>query len=350
LPEDKQNNVRQELLAKVQDEQAWVSARKPFFDEDGYCWPVKVLAALAPHYPEAVLIEMKRRYPQGYCRRELTQVLVALAPFLSGEVLAVALRMTDQEERAKVLIALGPFLKQKVLMAARDIHSEEDRAKVLISVAQHFEEDKRKVILLETLERAKQIDNERTRSGVLEVLAPALPREVFDAAQKMSDEQARAEVFASLVSYFPQEIRVLVGTMEDHEALSRMIGALMGHEAVESLKLEMLKLEEDKEFTEEYALKHLMNMFKSVLQTAQATQNEKHRANVFSNFSVQSQSFPRSILYPVWEMVLLHISRNTRPQALADIAALMPVIFRLGGKNAVRDTFLVVQTISSWWP
>jgi hypothetical protein len=44
------------------------------------------------------------------------------------------------------------------------------------------------------------------------------------------------------------------------------------------------------------------------------------------------------------------LSRRTRPNLLSDLTALMPIIHRLGGEKAIRDTLDAVQKVTKWWP
>lgn len=348
LSENRQNDLWRDLLSKLQsDDHEWAQMPEMFGQDEH--WQVKALVALASHHPEIVFAEVKKRYHHKLSNKELTQVLIALAPSLPQEVFEEALRITDEEERAKVLTALDSSLKQKVLMAAGNMRSEKDRAEVLVSVAQHFKESKRKAILLAVLEKAKRIEGEGKRVEVLKVLAPFLPKEVFEVARKIKDELARAEVFTSLFSFFPQEIRVLAEEMDGQGAMM-MTGFFLGHEMTESLRIKISKIQGDKEYALKQVEEEIENIIERILQAARATQNEEFRAEAFKDFSIKASILPQSVLSMIWQMILLHLGQCTRPQALIDIAALMPVIYRLGGKKAVRDTFLAVQTVSIWWP
>ncbi|WP_460205227.1 hypothetical protein [Scytonema sp. NUACC21] len=46
-------------------------------------------------------------------------------------------------------------------------------------------------------------------------------------------------------------------------------------------------------------------------------------------------------------MTILSVHR--RPNLLSDINALTPVIFTLGGQEAVKDTASAIQDVSRWW-
>ena len=59
---------------------------------------------------------------------------------------------------------------------------------------------------------------------------------------------------------------------------------------------------------------------------------------------------PKTELYPLWQDTLHTLSLRTRPDLLSDIKELTPVIFYLGGQEAIKNTAIAIQEISRWWP
>jgi hypothetical protein len=55
-------------------------------------------------------------------------------------------------------------------------------------------------------------------------------------------------------------------------------------------------------------------------------------------------------LYSLWTETLPLLARRTRNDLLADLRALEPVVARLGGPEAVAETFRAIQDVGRWWP
>ena len=52
----------------------------------------------------------------------------------------------------------------------------------------------------------------------------------------------------------------------------------------------------------------------------------------------------------IWQEVLHSLSVDTRQVFYLNLQALAPVIFALGGSEAVTETSLAVQDVGHWWP
>ncbi len=53
----------------------------------------------------------------------------------------------------------------------------------------------------------------------------------------------------------------------------------------------------------------------------------------------------RARLYPLWRETLRHLVGRTRTGLLSDLAALEPVIHRLGEPQAIAETFCAIQDV-----
>jgi hypothetical protein len=58
----------------------------------------------------------------------------------------------------------------------------------------------------------------------------------------------------------------------------------------------------------------------------------------------------RPALYPLWAETLPVLVSRTRRNLLSDLRALAPVIAKLGGAEAVAETFRAIQDVGRWWP
>jgi hypothetical protein len=54
--------------------------------------------------------------------------------------------------------------------------------------------------------------------------------------------------------------------------------------------------------------------------------------------------------YQAWKKTLSFLTRRTRRALLSDLRALAPVIAKLGGEEAIAETFHAIQDVGRWWP
>lgn len=73
-------------------------------------------------------------------------------------------------------------------------------------------------------------------------------------------------------------------------------------------------------------------------------------ARALASMASHLAAFPRPALYPLWDETLRALARRTRRDLLADLRALMPLILRLGGPQAIAETFRAVRDVARWWP
>ena len=86
------------------------------------------------------------------------------------------------------------------------------------------------------------------------------------------------------------------------------------------------------------------------LAAARHIQNDKGRAEAIVALANKLTQMPKTELYPLWQDTLHTLSLRTRPDLLSDIKELTPVIFYLGGQEAIKNTAIAIQEISRWWP
>jgi hypothetical protein len=78
--------------------------------------------------------------------------------------------------------------------------------------------------------------------------------------------------------------------------------------------------------------------------------SESARAEALAALAPRLAELPRPALYPLWDETLSHRARRTRPDLLADLRALVPVIHALGGEAAIAETARAIQDTARWWP
>ncbi|MGD1698800.1 hypothetical protein ACP6PM_02605, partial [Dapis sp. BLCC M229] len=85
------------------------------------------------------------------------------------------------------------------------------------------------------------------------------------------------------------------------------------------------------------------------LAAARLIEDESYRAKVLSALADKLSQIPKTQLYPLWQNTLHTLSLRTRPGLLSDIKILTPVIFSLGGQEAIKNTAIAIQDVSRWW-
>ncbi len=345
----------------------------------------RALAALAPHLPEG-LREQALRKALAAAREigdadDRAEALAALTPHLPEELLSQALaaarEIGDADARARALAALAPHLPEdllgEALAAAREIGNEYHRAEALAGLAPHLPEDLREQALREALAAAGEIGWESARARALAALVPHLPedlreqalREALAAAREIGDEFARAWALAALAPHLPQELReqalreALAAAREigRESARARALAALAPHPPEELLPQALAAAREiGGESARARALAalalHLAELGypQEALAAAREIGDADDRARALAALAPHLAALPRPALSPLWDETLPRLARRTRRDVLADLRALAPVLFALGGAEAVQETFRAIQDVGRWWP
>ena len=96
--------------------------------------------------------------------------------------------------------------------------------------------------------------------------------------------------------------------------------------------------------------KKLPELLPEALAAARRIQNEGDRTQAIIALADKLTQMPKTQLYPLWQDTLHTRSLRIRPDLLSDIEELTPVIFYLGGQEAIKNTAIALQEISRWWP
>jgi len=198
------------------------------------------------------------------------------------------------------LVGEGVWSPAQGLAYARQVPNARQRAEALAGLAPHLPED----LLREALTAARAIRDEGWRARALAGLAPRLaglgyPQEALAAAREIQDEQYRAEALAGLAPHLPEELREQV--------------------------------------------------LREALAAARAIEREWGWADALSALAPHLAEWPHDRLYPLWQETLPLLARRTRKDLLSDICALAPVIAKLGGPEAIAETFRAIQDVGRWW-
>ena len=287
------------------------------------------LAALLPHLPQdvrqEVLRQELRRVSMVKGSRRKVQAIGQLASCLSESLLDAALKIArdieDNLYRAEALSMFIPLLpspyKDRVLNEILQTLQTGKSRKIVESVVPiaSLESTLRRVaphISVTFSQKWLEVVN-KFESPLLQVIAtvtlasclPAEPREkIMDAmlqiAQTFQDPRGRASAFAELAPHLLQ-----------------------------AQKEEILR---------------------EALQTAGKIEHEGFRIPVLAKLAPHLTKLPNHILYPVWRTTLHVLATRTRRAFVNDLAALSPVLFALGGTQAIEESIQAIEEVGQWWP
>jgi hypothetical protein len=393
-----------EYLPEEQPAKIWpevLSAAQAIQDESSRA---KVLSALATNLPQELYKEVlsaAQAIQFEYYRADVLSALAANfpSPELYKEALNTAQAIQDESSRAKVLSALAANLPQDLykgaLSAAQAIQSESIRAKVLsalaanfpspelykeaLSTAQAIQDESSRAYALsalaanfpspelykEALSTVQAIQFEFFRAKVLSELATNLPQDLYQealsAALAIQDESSRAMVLSALTANFPspelyKEALSTALAIQSESSRAYALSALAAN-LPQGLHKEALSAAQaiQDEFFRAYALSALAanfpspELYKEALSTALAIQSESSRTKVLNILIPQSATFPTSQQFTIWQEVLNQGSQRKRPDLLSDLAALVPLIDNLGGKESGVAVAKSIQQVSKWW-
>ncbi|MDJ0773467.1 MAG: effector-associated domain EAD1-containing protein [Mastigocoleus sp. MO_167.B18] len=348
-------NKLPELLPEILD-----AARKIKYEYDR----VDALNTLADKMPELLLdtlITLQDIQYERHRAKILNSLAGKLPPDLLSEALAIAREIQDERYHTDALRNLVPKLPEllpEALAAARKIEDEKYYANTLISLA-----DKLPLELLpEALAAAREIRDEKYYANALISLADKLPLELLPealaAARKIQDEEYRVNVLNSLAKKLPPELllKTLAATREiqDKRYCANVLSSL-AEKLPELLPQVMTAREiEDEEYRANVlttlADKLPLELLPEALAAARDIEDKECHANALSTLAHKLSQIQKTELSYLWRDTLHTLSLHTRPELLSDIKALTPVIFALGGEQAVKDTASTIQDVSQWWP
>ena len=265
----------------------------------------------------------------AYDRVEALSILAEQLPKLLPEALAIAREIDNEPNRALALSKLAPKLPPELLPEAlnmaREIHHESTRALALSKLAPKLTLE----LLPEALTIAREIHDESNRTSALSKLAPKLTPELLPEAlaiaREIHDESNRTLVLSSLANKLPNLLpEVLAAARKIENELTRVL--VLGNLAPK-----------------------LSELLPEALAVAREIKGKNERAEALSALAEKLSQIQKNQLFSLWRDSLDILSLRTRPDLLTDIQAFTPVIFSLGGKQAVKNTASAIQDVSRWW-
>jgi hypothetical protein len=256
----------------------------------------------------------------------LSYVLIKLAgqlpESLLDQVLAIACRIGNKLDRVDTLLALAKRLQDEehetllgeALIAAQGIENEWNRAYALLTLAERLQDKKQETLFNKALVVARGIDNEWDRADALFALAKRLQdkeqeilfKEILAAAYGIEDEWERINYLGLQAELLPEK---LLGE-----------GVLLAH-----FMFTKRVLYDSEEGSELYDF-------------------------VLSKRMLASRTSDRQLEWQDLSATLRTFAKTGRNLLLGAIEALLPVIERLGGLEALEETVKAVMDTAQWWP
>ncbi len=315
---------------------------------------VMALAELAPNLPDELrhralssALETTRAITRERAR---LRALATLAPLLAGEpellaaALAEAHTLTSPLEHISALIAMLPYLPDTptleitladILTALLDIDLEYRQTRALVSLAPHLYG----TYLENALDIALRIHDPYDRTITLAALLPRVDDTrrrahllglALEAAHTITDHYDRATALATL--------RPLGGPDQQHNLIQPILQAVRQIEddydrASGVAQLAPLLAEEERPAI----LPPETQVLREALLAICRLDSMQARARLFADIAPAWQALhPPRIAYALWCEVLVQLARRPPAHLLSDIAALLPLLQALGGRDAVR--------------
>lgn len=285
------------------------------------------------------------------------------------------------DELSSYLQSVAPDLLMEILKKIRAYKSDEHRAYALTIAAEHLPAVQKPVVLNEALVAARLIPKDRTRAYALRTVASGLPlsqrhdvlAEALSIARVDEDEGMKKNTLSSIIKYVPPadhdllaqglEIARSINDKQDRvEALSNVAYCLPPDQQI-SVLTEALAITQtiEGEWGKSSAVlavaKNLpadaRSLRRDVLRMVNELVNESNVYDIIETlvpyWLEMFENDTRAALIAFSE-TLKFFSQTERSMLLRIIEIFTPLIHRLGGECAVRETSEAIIDTTKWWP
>ncbi len=310
---------------------------------------VSVLAKLTAYAPENLLPAITQLTPCIADQWRQSEVLVELALRLAQfghaeKAFSTAKSIWDEVKRAIVLAQLYPYLPaplntETVSEALANYHNiwyTKWRAKVLVELAPHLPEEDRLPLLRELLTAIAAMSDERKRGDALAQVVPVLPkmllRDALEVTQTIHSQPQRAELLTQLVPLAPASL---------HAEMLAAIRSILNLNLKTGLLVKQALCLRPPETSQ---------VLKEALSLVWCTENREHIPQLLAEIVPALVTLSRAQLAEFWQDILTHLTQRRRKNLLADLIALEPIIFSLGGADGIAEISHAIQDAGRWWP
>jgi hypothetical protein len=336
----------------------------------------QTLAGLAPYLPQDLLREARSEALAIRNEMAKAQALTGLVPRLAKlgrpeKVFSLVNMVADGNGQAVVLISMAPHLptalQSKALAIACEIKGEDARARALAGMAPCLPLGRLEQVLstLQGLRWVEFLTQAITR--LAPTLTGGLLGKALAKAQMIEDDKARTRALKGIAPYLPtvwskKVLRSLPAirtsyAVKDRDGLQStqqttgahprsypFVSARSSHFTPQDKSNRPLVSENWKALSDE------------MLIAVRRIDDIDNRIQTLDNLVPRLLNLSCSELADFWlreqdGVDLLHaLAHRLRPDLLADLRALAPIIVKLGGEEAIAEIFRAIQDVGRWWP
>lgn len=330
-----------------------------------------VFAALAGRLTDAqikkVLPSARAFTNQRWRARVLESMLARLSTDQIGEELQDALRIPNESVRADMLTVLAEHVDgvrvSDVLDSVRDNASEWERGHLLAALGARLNDEE----VRHALEVARQFGDESARAEALVGLAARLNGDevsiVLEGAREMTGEWRRARVLVALADQLDADLRDQV-LAEALETLQQM-GLPMLRVGV--LKERAMRLDDAQISAELSAAEHIVDetmradvllglaerlsdaQMNDALLQALSLVSRKDRVRAVGGLLLR-QGRPPALRDRAWRDVLDTAASLGRREVLESASSAAPIVYGIGGPEAIQRMLDWIRAVGRWWP
>lgn len=262
-----------------------------------------------------------------------------LSESMFREALATAEHIEDEHQKAELLTKLAQYLPEseldEALSIALRIKGEVNRANALRGLAPYLAEN----LLRAALEATELIEEELWQSHALRGLLPRLAKlgyiaEALVKARKVYWYEDRADILMKLASQLEDPYK--------YDVLNEVV--FMIKEGVDDINRVENLYERIRELVEmDYSPVELFKV-------ARAINFPEWRIKTMAVLVPYLLNLPHNDLHVLWQESLHLATQRIRSSLLGDISTLTPIIWKLGGTEAVALTLNSIHDVERWWP
>jgi hypothetical protein len=303
LPEPKANDILKDALdatKQIRDRYYWVKVLVkiiPYLSESPRIKALKEALEVATQMQDNYLLSMDET-DLVLTLAEITKIAFYLPEPMMKELLDSTIQIQLEHDRVEILVKIAPYLPnslaKELLDAVTHIQYESNRARALIGISSHILFMKEEILNV-----AMQIQNEYIRAETLDKISSNMDGYILN--RKLCATQIQDN--------YDQEKALLEKTFHLPESMAKE------------------KLDE-------------------AMQIQDDLDKAKALAKIVSlNLDIISLDSLHDILVKI-----LHGSIYSRIELFKNLEETIPIIYKLGKKEAIDETFYAIQDVVRWWP
>ncbi|MBN2548831.1 MAG: hypothetical protein JXB15_06725 [Anaerolineales bacterium] len=308
----------------------------------------RALSILAGYLPEAnrlqamiiALDTIEEIESENLRAHALSELVPHLPEVLYEKAYQIVIEIKDFDELVTALSGLTPHLPMGLLMTVLQfipgIGDKDARSFAFVKTVTCLPENIRSEKISEALQIARGIEYEIWRADALTMLIPYLSQEFRHRVLEetlltiwgISDEDIQLDILVELTKHLPED-----SFMQTLQAIGNIV-----------------KLDFWIRFLSRLASRLPENKLVEVFQADQKINDIETRTEAFIRLAPYLAVFSFDSLESLWQETLPILASRTRRDLLSDLAALEPMIFALGGQEAIVEVFHAIQDVGRWWP